>query len=284
MAKEVDLGLGGGTLLQIANRAHTQMMSYMIKTDSGKVIMIDGGNYKRPEDAENLYNVIMEAGGRVDAWFITHAHSDHIGAMVYIFEKYGNVIDIGTMYLDFPERDWLVKVNGECIKPNDTWCTDEFLRYLKEFNIHCEKPEKGMVIDLGVRFEILNEALRGYERYQDANDPGVCIKAYFKNREVLFLGDLGVAAQNELIKDAGEKLRCDIVQMAHHGQEGVDIDLYRKVMPKVCLWPTPDWLWNNDSGEGIGSGKWQTLLTRLWMDELGVREHYVAKDGDYLFK
>lgn len=280
MAKEIDLGLGGGTLLQIANREHTQMMGYMIKTDSSNVIMIDGGNYKRAEDAENLYNVIIKAGGKVDAWFITHAHSDHIGSIVYIFEKYGNVIDIGTMYLDFPERDWLVKVNGE----HDTKCNDEFLRYLKEFNINCKKPQKGEIIDLGVKFEILNDALAGHENYHDANDAGICIKAHFKNRDVLFLGDLGVAAQNDLISAAGDKLRCDIVQMAHHGQEGADIDLYRKVMPKICLWPTPDWLWNNDSGGGTGSGKWQTLLTRLWMDELGVREHYVAKDGDYLFK
>ena len=64
---EIDLGLGCGTLLQVANREHTQMMSYMIKTDTGKVIMIDGGNYKRPEDAENLYDIVMQAGGKVDA-------------------------------------------------------------------------------------------------------------------------------------------------------------------------------------------------------------------------
>lgn len=281
---EIDLGLGGGTLLQVANREHTQMMSYMIKTDTGKVIMIDGGNYKRPEDAENLYDIVMQAGGKVDAWFITHAHSDHIGALVYIFEKYGNAIDIATIYFDFPDRKWLVKVGGESKKPGDTWCTDEFLKYVKEFNINCKKPTKDEIIDLGVKFEILNEALRDCDKYDDTNDTGICIKAHFKNREVLFLGDIGQAAQDNLIEDAGNRLRCDIVQMAHHGQNGVDIDLYKKVKPKVCLWPTPDWLWYNDSGDGIGSGFWKTLLTRRWMDELGVCEHYVAKDGDYLFK
>lgn len=43
--------------------------------------------------------------------------------------------------------------------------------------------------------------------------------------------------------------------------------------------PTPDWLWDNDSGAGKGSGPWKTLETRSWMEELGVREHIVAKDG-----
>ena len=37
-------------------------------------------------------------------------------------------------------------------------------------------------------------------------------------------------------------------------------------------------------GGGIGSGPWLTLETRKWMDELGVKEHYVAKDRDYLLK
>lgn len=284
MLNKINLGLGGGFLLQVANREHTQMMCYIIRTNTGKVIVIDGGNYKRPQDGETLYQYIMDFGGKVDAWFITHAHSDHVGAIVYIFEKYGNVIDIGTMYLDYPGREWLLRVNGENKKPGDTWCNDELLRYIELFDIHCETPKKGDVIDFGVKFEILNEALRNYEEYEDANDAGICIKAHFENKTVLFLGDLGVAAQNELIKDAGDKLRCDIVQMAHHGQNGVDKEVYKRAMPEVCLWPTPDWLWDNDNGGGIGSGPWLTLETRKWMDELGVKEHYVAKDGDYLLK
>ncbi len=36
-------------------------------------------------------------------------------------------------------------------------------------------------------------------------------------------------------------------------------------------------------GGGIGSGPWMTLETRLWMQRLCVKEHYVIKDGNISF-
>ena len=275
----VDLGLGGASLLQIANRAHTQSMAFMIKTDCGKIIMIDSANYKRPEDAENLYDLLKQNGAHVDAWFITHAHSDHIGGLCYIWEKYGDEIKIDNLIYDFSCIDWIKGHTGK----HDNECIDKFLKYSNEFGIKVTKPQKDMVFDLGVKIEILNSVLPNLQNYADVNDSGICFKVHFKNRDILFLGDLGKAPEDDFIDVAKDKLRCDIVQMAHHGQEGVTEKTYRKIMPKICLWCTPDWLWDCDSGNGIASGKWKTLLTRLWMTRLGVKEHYVAKDGDILF-
>ena len=38
--KEVTIGLGGGSMLQIANRTLTQMMSYLIDTPEGGLLMM----------------------------------------------------------------------------------------------------------------------------------------------------------------------------------------------------------------------------------------------------
>ena len=43
----VQLGLGGGTLFQAANRSHIQSMMYMIETPKKKTVFIDSGNYKK---------------------------------------------------------------------------------------------------------------------------------------------------------------------------------------------------------------------------------------------
>ena len=80
-----------------------------------------------------------------------------------------------------------------------------------------------------------------------------------------------------------EKLRQDVVQMAHHGQNGVDKEFYAHIMPKVCLYCTPDWLWENDNGGGRNSGPWKTLETRRWMEELGADISCPHAFGDYLF-
>lgn len=100
-------------------------------------------------------------------------------------------------------------------------------------------------------------------------------------KKILFTGDAGVEEGDRcLALYAGtDKLKADYVQMAHHGQNGVTREFYEAVAPSACLWCTPDWLWNNDAGRGYNTHCWQTIIVRGWMDELGVKEHYILKDG-----
>ncbi len=53
----------------------------------------------------------------------------------------------------------------------------------------------------------------------------------------------------------------------------------QQVNPSYCLWPTPQWLWDNDKGQGKGSGTWKTLTVRGWMDKLDIKRHYVMFHG-----
>ena len=99
-------------------------------------------------------------------------------------------------------------------------------------------------------------------------------------KRVLFLGDLG-ARGGELLMEAlpAEEFYADYTQMAHHGQKGVNRAFYEYVKPRRCIWPTPEKIWDNVGEDGVGTGKWDTAETRKWMDEMGVAEHIVEKDG-----
>ena len=68
--------------------------------------------------------------------------------------------------------------------------------------------------------------------------------------------------------------------MAHHGQRGATEELYKLVNPEICLWPTTSWLWDNDVGEGYNTANFKTIETREWLQNIGVKTNYVAKDGD----
>jgi hypothetical protein len=107
------------------------------------------------------------------------------------------------------------------------------------------------------------------------------IRMEVEGQTVLFLGDAGVEQGKVLLEKHGEELRSDFVQMAHHGQNGVTKEVYEAIKPKACLWPTPLWLYDNDIGKGYGSGPWQTLVVRDWMQELGVKHHFIDKDGTH---
>jgi hypothetical protein len=90
---------------------------------------------------------------------------------------------------------------------------------------------------------------------------------------VLFLADLGIEGGNKLLekyKGTGY-LKADIVQMSHHGQKGVSEDVYKEVSPRVDLWRTPYWLWNNQPiGQEFNTGSWDTLNVRKYMKDLNV--------------
>ena len=97
-------------------------------------------------------------------------------------------------------------------------------------------------------------------------------------RSVLFLGDLGPEGGRDLLQTCADKLPSDVVQMSHHGHSGVTKEVYEKIAPRVCLWCAPDWLWEEEDVE-FEPELWGTKHQRKWMEELGVREHYVTKDG-----
>lgn len=278
---KVNVGLGGGNLLQIANRSDTQMMSYLIKTPENKVVMIDGGN-NNYQDAEYLYEKLIKYGGKVDAWFITHAHSDHYGALLWMMKNepdFDEKIEIGTLYFSFPPTEWFKNVeNGECYVN-----VQSFLKKVDEHKLKVKELIKGdTILCAGMSFEVLNDC-RNYQNYYTVNDTSIAILAHYPKRDILFLADMGAAGGKDLINACGEKkLRCDIVQMAHHGQGGVEKEFYQIVKPKVCLYAAPDWLWENDTGDGENTGPYKTFETRGWMEELKVELSCPHAYGDYL--
>jgi hypothetical protein len=56
------------TLWQLPNQTPTQMMSYVIKTPNGQLIVVDGGNVG---DAPYLAKFLEAQGNEVAAWFMS---------------------------------------------------------------------------------------------------------------------------------------------------------------------------------------------------------------------
>ena len=114
---------------------------------------------------------------------------------------------------------------------------------------------------------------------RDGNDASMVYRMLVNGVTILFTGDLQVDGGNHVLETvAKEDLKADIVQMAHHGQHAVTKEFYEAVRPKICLWPTPKWLWDNEDG------KYTTPETKAWMKELNVEKHYCMKDGDQVIR
>ncbi len=110
------------------------------------------------------------------------------------------------------------------------------------------------------------------------NNSSLAFKISSRSKRILFLGDLGVEGGNEILKNfSAEDLHADYVQMAHHGQDGVDKNFYEQVRATFALWPTPIWLWeNNLDAKGYNTGTWKTLAVRRWVEELHIKRNIVS--------
>lgn len=57
------------------------------------------------EDADHLESFICNHGGKVSAWFLTHPHPDHTGALAEILER--KKITIEKICYNFPPYEWI---------------------------------------------------------------------------------------------------------------------------------------------------------------------------------
>ena len=271
----LDVDLGGGSVLQYANRDPYQMMGYLLKTPEGKTVMIDGGR-QEGADAAYLHELILANGGRVDLWLITHAHDDHFSALSILLRDMDELdFEIGDMRICFPPVEWLKTVEGG--QPYEP--AVDFLARLEKHGIAPTPLRRDDVITCGgLTIDVLHDA-ENYINYTTVNDTGAVLRVHYPRRDVLFLADIEVPAAKELMAlYAPEQLRCDIVQLAHHGQGGAHRAFYEIVRPKIALYTAPLWLWTNNDGEG----PFKTLETRQWMRELGVVLSCPHCHGDYL--
>ena len=259
----------GEILYQLAP-AYAQSMGYVFITKSKQVIVFDGGHFK---DAENLTNIIRQYGGVVHHWFITHYHNDHIGAIIEIFEK--GLLKVENLYYNFPAVE-LLSDRGD----GDNPLVEQFALLIpKDTNVYKAGKDLKVCID-GVMVKALNDAC--FDKGNNfVNDSSICFKLETDKSRVLFTGDLGAKGDDYLCDDefVAQIKNCNVVQMSHHGQNGLSERFYQCIDVEVCLYPTPGWLWDNNNGGGKNSSGWTTLKTREWMREKNVGKNYTSIQG-----
>lgn len=258
---------GGWTMYMFADRCNNVTLSTLFKSPSGKVVMIDGG---WPKEADFLVPALKSLGGRVDAWFITHAHIDHMGALADILTKAGTEgLKIRKIVHNFPPLKFIEETEKDSLK-----YVAPFLENIRLRKIKVHTPGVGEVFDFGegLTFECLN----GYDltmRGNSINNSSICYRVMNGGKSIFVTGDIGWHMGDKLLKTVPrDKIKSDVVFLSHHGQTGANKNFYAAVKPEMCVWPTPQWLWeNNMGGRGPGSGPWLTNYVKCWMQDIGVK-------------
>ena len=138
---------------------------------------------------------------KLDYVIATHPHSDHIGGMYEILERF----DVGRFIMPQIDEDY---------EPVST-CYDKMLDVIEKKNINAAYANAGEVIFLGegASLEILAPVRNDYE---NLNDYSVTARLVFGNTSFLFTGDIEALAESDIIQ-SGAKLASDVIKVPHHG-------------------------------------------------------------------
>ena len=287
MSKKVEL-------YQLTPDKNVLMQCHLIRTKNDKIIVIDGGYYGA-EYCYYIHSAIRAILGlkendyfEIEAWFLTHAHEDHFGEMALQFERYSNDSNykVNNIYFDFADfdekhyqdmSDEMKEYMAKFKLALDNYATVSGVavknRYYDDLNgavINSESVKNGLTITIdGVDFEILRTR---DERDLIVNGSSIVIKMTVnedgRTQTVLFLGDLDKTSGEFFLNETPkEKLKSDIVQMAHHGNWAVDKSVYDAVDAKVHLWPTPLWVWN------CNNSRFDIDKVREWVGTTGADKY-----------
>ncbi len=256
-------------IYQLCPNSGFLMHSYLIKTPNDKIVVIDGGHnyYMQKAYLPHAIRAILGLNDgdyfEIEALFLSHGHIDHYGEFTMMMKEYdqNSNYKINNFYFDFPDfansnydksdysLDNLALLNDALntyAKVNAIATNGNYYDMLNGAVINADAVKRGLSIIIdGVVFDILQT---WSENDDMVNGNSTVIRVYDqdkKGKTCLFLNDASIGSGKRLLQTYKDKLKSDIVQIAHHGQAGVDKDVYDAVDATIRLWPTTFWLWQD---------------------------------------
>lgn len=201
-----------------------------LKTPSGKNILIDGGGNRDKEKYDVGKKVLLpylldRRVKKIDYIMVSHFDADHAQGLEAVIQniKVKNII--------------------VCKQASDSVLYQEIIKLCKKKNVNIITVKRGKTIkiDKYVHFEILHPGdIMLDDGKGGLNANAIVTKMYctIKNKTttIMFTGDIEEKAEEELVKIYGDKLKADILKVAHHGSKTSSTAEFLKcVSPKIAL-------------------------------------------------
>jgi len=194
----IDVGQGSASLLELPG---------------GRAILVDGGGFSDNSSFDVGEKIIAPFLWRkkirtVDTLILSHPNSDHLNGLIYI-AHYFNVRTVWT--------------NNESV---NTLGYANFMEVIAHKNIQLpvfeDMPRRHRIgeVELNLLYPPANHIqLRNTQKWRNANNNSLIVKASLKSISFLFPGDVMAEAENELVHLEGNNLSSTVLIAPHHGSK-----------------------------------------------------------------
>ncbi len=216
-------------------------MCYFVRCGDGSFFVIDSAHTYSVNDDIRICDFLKKMNGGkkpvVSGWFFSHAHDDHICKFLDVIDYHKAEIDIKAIYYNFPASD----------NPDSIYWGTPAIKLMERFETTMDKNSdiKKIRLHAGQHFYIGNlefDVLCTHEdifpeHFTDFNNTSVSLMMQIDGCKVLFPGDSSAESDKIIIKRYKDFLKCDVVQMSHHGHSGTSPEFYRRANAECILFP-----------------------------------------------
>lgn len=247
-------------------------MCLLVQCPDYSFFIVDSGHYFQFNDNDRIYKLMRERTPKgqkvvVNGWLITHAHTDHVSKLMDFLKYNTDDVVIEGFYQNLIREDCYVDDNHE-----ETEMAAKLFRMLEAYPAPVYKLHTGMCFHIrNLTFDVLSTQEDLFpDEITDYNDSSCVVMLEAEGTKIFIPGDAAVLAGRKIEQRFSEKtLKCDVVQIAHHGHTGLSTTCYEKLNADIAVFPVTQIMFDAD---------YQRMTPNRRAIEL-AKEYYVTSNG-----
>ncbi len=257
--------------------------AFIMTLEDGSFIFHDGGANDSSYESEEIWDFLNENNMREDgriviaAYILSHGHKDHHDAFDSMMSKHRSEITL--------ERIIHSEAGATQIYPfykNGHYATNGLTTLAAQTGAPIHKAHMGQTFQIrNLKFEVIMAPENCYPNPCGSYNSTSLVTRFFygegeNEQTLMIIGDTEPHSADRMVEIFREDLKCDIVQVGHHGWGG-SVDFYAYCKPSVVVWPGT-YSTVNSYMKPTNNNKW-AIIDRSLVNQENVVLLVVADDG-----